>query len=99
MKLEKNNSTFYCSVFQSSEDVPLPLTVYNCKSHTIREVVITPSRKWPGEGMLGVVIRFDCYLDAEEHMCHVLEVEANSPAELAGLQGGTDYLLGTPPPP
>lgn len=28
-------------------------------------------------------------------MCHVLDVEINSPAELAGLQPMTDYLLGT----
>jgi hypothetical protein len=83
----------WCS--QESEDKPLPLAVYNCKSHTIREITLTPSRNWPGEGMLGVVIRFDSYHEAEEHMCHVLEVEPNSPAELAGLQAQTDYLLGT----
>ena len=28
-------------------------------------------------------------------MCHVVDVETNSPAELAGLQPMTDYLLGT----
>lgn len=73
----------------------MPLTVYNCKSHTIREVILIPSRNWPGEGMLGVIIRFDSYHDAEEHLCHVLDVEINSPAELAGLLPMTDYLLGT----
>ena len=45
--------------------------------------------------MLGVVIRFDTYHEAEEHMCHVIDVEANSPAELAGLQSQNDFLLGT----
>ena len=45
--------------------------------------------------MLGVTIRFDCYLDAEEHLCRVLEVEPDSPAELAGLIPEKDYLLGT----
>lgn len=48
-----------------------------------------------GEGLLGVIIRFDTFYDAAEHMCHVLDVEINSPAELAGLQPMTDYLLGT----
>ncbi len=43
----------------------------------------------------GVTIRFDSYKDAEEQMLHVLEVEANSPAELAGLVPFKDYLLGT----
>ena len=44
--------------------------------------------------MLGVTIRFDSYYNAEEHICHVLDVEVNSPAELAGLQPNVDYLLG-----
>jgi hypothetical protein len=44
---------------------------------------------------IGVTIRFDSYKDAEEQMLHVLEVEANSPAELAGLVPFKDYLLGT----
>jgi hypothetical protein len=43
----------------------------------------------------GVTIRFDSYKDAEEQMLHVLEVETNSPAELAGLVPFKDYLLGT----
>ncbi len=45
--------------------------------------------------MLGVTIKFDTYLDAEECLCHVLEVEPDSPADLAGLQAESDYLLGT----
>ena len=45
--------------------------------------------------MLGVTIRFDSYDHADEHMVRILEVVPNSPAELAGLQPMTDYLLGT----
>jgi GRASP55/65 PDZ-like domain len=45
--------------------------------------------------MLGVTIRFDTFLDAEDNLCRVLHVEPNSPAELAGLIPGRDYLLGT----
>ena len=88
------DSTFI-DLIKSHEDKPLPLQVYNCKNHTIREIILVPSRNWPGEGMLGVTIRFDTYLDAEEHLCRVLEVEVNSPAELAGLIPSRDYLLGT----
>jgi hypothetical protein len=44
--------------------------------------------------MLGVTIRFDTYHDAEEHLCHILDVEVNSPADLAGLIPEKDYLLG-----
>ncbi len=46
--------------------------------------------------MLGVTIRFEeDYRDAEDHVIHILEVEANSPADIAGLQPLSDYLLGT----
>jgi hypothetical protein len=45
--------------------------------------------------MLGVTIRFDSYKEAEDQVIRVLEVEANSPADIAGLQPNSDYLLGT----
>mmetsp|Transcript_34917 Transcript_34917/g.33213 ORF Transcript_34917/g.33213 Transcript_34917/m.33213 type:complete len:321 (-) Transcript_34917:63-1025(-) len=85
----------FIDIIKGSEDKPLPLTVYNWKSRTFREVILVPSRRWPGEGMLGVTIRFDSYHDAEEHLCRITEVEADSPAELAGLCPFKDYLLGT----
>lgn len=73
----------------------MTLSIYNTKNHTTREVVVVPSRKWPGEGMLGATIRFDSYKDCDDQLVHVLEVEPNSPADIAGLQGEDDYLLGT----
>ena len=85
----------FVTVIKESEDKPLPLTVYNCKCHKTREVTLIPSRSWPGEGMLGVKIRFDSYTNAEENLCRVLSVAPNSPAELAGLKPQTDFLLGT----
>jgi len=42
-----------------------------------------------------VTIRFDYYDQSEEHLVRVLEVVPDSPAELAGLQPMTDFLLGT----
>lgn len=80
---------------QGSEDRPLPLAVYNTKNATLREIIVTPSRKWPGEGMLGLTIRFDTFAHSDESVIHVLEVEHDSPAEIAGLQPDSDYLLGT----
>jgi len=92
--LKTLDSTFI-DLIKASEDKELPLEIYNWKNRTLREITLVPSKNWPGEGMLGVTIRFDTYKDAEEQMLHVLEVEANSPAELAGLQPFKDYLLGT----
>lgn len=37
-----------------------------------REVYVTPSRTWGGEGSLGLVIRFDGFINADEHAIHVL---------------------------
>lgn len=91
----KTLDTTFISIIKASEDKPLTLTVYNYKNHSVRDVVMVPSRRWPGEGMLGATIRFDTFEDAEEQLIHVLEVEENSPAEIAGLQPGEDYLLGT----
>jgi GRASP55/65 PDZ-like domain len=82
-------------MIKASQDMPLPLTVYNYKSQSLRDVSIIPTRNWGGQGMLGVTIRFDTYHNAEEHMVRVLGVAKNSPADLAGLQANSDYLLGT----
>lgn len=85
----------FISIIKESEDKQLTLTVYNYKNHSLRDVVMVPSSQWPGEGMLGATIRFDTFEDAEEQFIHVLEVEENSPAEIAGLQPSEDFLLGT----
>jgi len=45
--------------------------------------------------MLGVTIRFDSFHECEDHVIHILDVEPDSAAELAGLQPNDDYLLGT----
>ena len=55
-----------------SEDRPMQLRVFNVKAQTTRELQLTPSRKWPGKGLLGVTIRFDSYEGAEEQLLHVL---------------------------
>lgn len=92
--LKRLDNTFV-DLIKEYEDRPLAIKIYNFKSQRTRDVVITPSTKWEGQGMLGVTIRFDCFEEADEHLVRVLEVVPNSPAELAGLQPKTDYLLGT----
>ena len=64
----------FVEMIKASENKPLPLTIYNIKSETTRDVVITPRRGWGGQGMLGVTIRFDTYWRAEESLVRVLEV-------------------------
>lgn len=94
VELKELDSTFIDKI-KGSENKPLKCKIYNIKSRMSREVAITPSRSWGGQGMLGVTIRFDTYFKADEHLVRVLDVVDGSPAQIAGLKPEKDYLLGT----
>lgn len=51
---------FSCSL-QNSVNRPILLTVYNTKTLNQRDVVLTPSNDWPGEGLLGIKIKLNTY--------------------------------------
>lgn len=94
-RLEEDDETF-TNAIRESEDADMVLSVYNVKACTVREVVLRPTRKWKGRGLLGITIRFDSFQNAEACVLHVLDVAEGSPAEEAGLKGnGDDYILGT----
>ncbi|CAI5745789.1 unnamed protein product [Peronospora destructor] len=95
IRLDIRDATLMELIAQS-EDRPMQLRVFNVKAQTTRDLQVTPSRKWPGKGLLGVTIRFDSYEGAEDQLLHVLYVAESSPAERAGLRANSDYLLGTP---
>jgi C-terminal processing protease CtpA/Prc len=69
--------------------------VHNILSGLQRDVVIQPNSTWGGEGLLGLVIRYDTLKQADEHCIHILDVFPRSPAHKAGLISYEDYLLGT----
>ena len=52
----------------------------------VRDVLITPSTMWGGQGLLGISIRFCSFEGANENVWHILEVKPTSPAEAAGLR-------------
>nr|XP_057923521.1 Golgi reassembly-stacking protein 1a [Doryrhamphus excisus] len=70
------------------------MEVYSTKSMKVREVEVVPSNMWGGQGLLGASVRFCSYQGANENVWHVLDVEASSPAALAGLRAHTDYIVG-----
>ncbi|KAG7502404.1 Golgi reassembly-stacking protein 2 [Solea senegalensis] len=70
------------------------MLLYSSKTMAVRETTVTPSNMWGGQGLLGVSIRFCSFEGAKENVWHVLEVEPNSPAALAGLRAHTDYIIG-----
>ncbi|XP_071516186.1 uncharacterized protein Grasp65 [Panulirus ornatus] len=92
-RLDQDNDTLK-ELLKNSIEKELKMTVYSSKTQTIRSVNITPSNLWGGQGLLGVSIRFCSFEGANENVWHILEVEPNSPADIAGLQAYKDYIIG-----
>ncbi|KAM8967171.1 Golgi reassembly-stacking protein 1 [Pelodytes ibericus] len=93
-RLNKENAMFK-DLLKANAEKPVKLEVYNTKSMKLREVEVTPSNMWGGQGLLGASVRFCSFQGANEHVWHVLDVEPSSPAALAGLQAHTDYIVGS----
>ncbi|XP_058506299.1 Golgi reassembly-stacking protein 2-like isoform X2 [Solea solea] len=70
------------------------LEVYNSKTQRVRELEVTPSNMWGGQGLLGASVRFCNFEGANENVWHVLDLEPNSPAALAGLIAHDDFIVG-----
>uniref|UniRef100_A0A3Q3AHI9 Golgi reassembly stacking protein 2 n=1 Tax=Kryptolebias marmoratus TaxID=37003 RepID=A0A3Q3AHI9_KRYMA len=92
-RLNKDNDTLK-DLLKASVEKPVKMLVYSSKTLELRETTVTPSNLWGGQGLLGVSIRFCSFEGANENVWHVLEVEPNSPAALAGLRPHTDYIIG-----
>lgn len=48
------------------------LEVYNSKTQRMRELEVTPSNMWGGQGLLGASVRFCSFEGANENIWHVL---------------------------
>nr|XP_057925307.1 Golgi reassembly-stacking protein 2-like isoform X2 [Doryrhamphus excisus] len=92
-RLNKDNDTLK-DLLKASVEKPVKMLVYSSKTLELRESTVTPSNLWGGQGLLGVSIRFCSFEGANENVWHVLEVEPNSPAAIAGLRPHTDYVIG-----
>eukprot|EP01032_Pedospumella_encystans_P015040 gene15040-17240_t len=46
---------------QNSINRPVTLQVFNTKTQKVREVKLTPSSNWPGEGLLGITMKLNRY--------------------------------------
>ncbi|XP_035265824.1 Golgi reassembly-stacking protein 2 isoform X1 [Anguilla anguilla] len=92
-RLNKDNDTLK-DLLKANVEKPVKMLVYSSKTLELRETTVTPSNLWGGQGLLGVSIRFCSFEGANENVWHVLEVEPNSPAALAGMRPHTDYIIG-----
>lgn len=48
------------------------LEVYNSKTQRVRELDVTPSNMWGGQGLLGASVRFCSFEGVNENVWHVL---------------------------
>ncbi|XP_020507126.1 Golgi reassembly-stacking protein 2 isoform X2 [Labrus bergylta] len=92
-RLNKDNDTLK-ELLKINVERPITMLLYSSKTLAVRETTVTPSTMWGGQGLLGVSIRFCSFEGANENVWHVLEVEPNSPAAMAGLRAHTDYIIG-----
>ncbi|XP_045909522.1 Golgi reassembly-stacking protein 2-like isoform X2 [Micropterus dolomieu] len=92
-RLNKDNDTLK-ELLKMNVERPIKMLLYSSKTLAVRETTVTPSNMWGGQGLLGVSIRFCSFEGANENVWHVLEVEPNSPAALAGLRAHADYIIG-----
>ncbi|XP_034559547.1 Golgi reassembly-stacking protein 1-like [Notolabrus celidotus] len=81
-------------ILKANVEKAVKMEVYSTKTLRVRELEVMPSNMWGGQGLLGASVRFCSYQGANENVWHVLDVEASSPAALAGLQPHTDYIVG-----
>nr|XP_046227929.1 Golgi reassembly-stacking protein 1-like [Scatophagus argus] len=81
-------------LLKANVEKAVKLEVYNSKTQRVRELEVIPSNMWGGQGLLGASVRFCSFEGASENVWHVLDVEASSPAALAGLIANNDFIVG-----
>ncbi|XP_069770973.1 Golgi reassembly-stacking protein 1-like isoform X3 [Narcine bancroftii] len=94
LELQNKDNDIFKDLLKANAEKLVKLEVYSSKAAKVREVEVVPSNMWGGQGLLGASVRFCSFEGAHEHVWHVLDVEPNSPAGLAGLQPHTDYIVG-----
>ncbi|TRY53850.1 hypothetical protein DNTS_002802 [Danionella cerebrum] len=82
------------NLLKANVEKPVKMEVYSTKTMRMRELEVVPSNMWGGQGLLGASVRFCSFQGANENVWHVLDVEPNSPAALAGLQEHSDFIVG-----
>ncbi|XP_068602545.1 Golgi reassembly-stacking protein 2-like [Brachionichthys hirsutus] len=92
-RLNQDNDTLK-ELLTMNVEKPVKMRLYNSRAAAVREAAVIPSQMWGGQGLLGLSIRFCSLEEANDKVWHVLEVEPNSPAALAGLGAHTDYIIG-----
>lgn len=59
-------------LLKANVEKAVKLEVYNSKTQRTRELEVTPSNMWGGQGLLGASVRFCSFEGANENIWHVL---------------------------
>lgn len=70
-RLDQDNDTLK-ELLKANAEKQIKMTVYSSKSQNVRDIEITPSAVWGGQGLLGVSIRFCSFEGANENVWHIL---------------------------
>ncbi|VDD89363.1 unnamed protein product [Enterobius vermicularis] len=92
-RLDRDDDTMK-EILKQHVERPVELTIFNSKTQTVRQTQITPSQMWGGQGLLGISIRFCSFEQCRANVWHIVSVQPNSPASIAGLVANKDYVLG-----
>lgn len=71
VRLDQDNDTLK-ELLRNNINRSIKMLVYSSKTQSVREVMLTPSDSWGGQGLLGVSIRFCSFEGANENVWHIL---------------------------
>eukprot|EP00906_Rhabdomonas_costata_P035915 RCo050440 len=87
-------SSFFREYLAQSIGRMIKLEVFNSKTGTIRDVYLTPSNVWGGQGLLGCSINWENIEASSSNCWHILDVNPGSNAAKAGVHGYRDFIVG-----
>jgi GRASP55/65 PDZ-like domain len=80
-------------IISKSLNCKVLIKVFNVITEQFRNVQVTPSNSWGGEGLLGASIRWEDWKNSQG--LRILEVMPESNGHKLGFQPKKDYILGT----
>lgn len=72
MCFQNKESNLLKDLLKANVEKAVKLEVYNSKTQRTRELEVTPSNMWGGQGLLGASVRFCSFEGANENIWHVL---------------------------
>lgn len=70
--LQNKENDLLKDLLKANVEKAVKLEVYNSKTQRVRELEVTPSNMWGGQGLLGASVRFCSFEGANENVWHVL---------------------------